>query len=236
MKKGSRSNKHVKHARSADTKKKEERLMSVGTFSSTRAMGDLIKTKFDGEEGATGRFVGYLAVGGVAGSNRTALTFSSVFTAVNQGFLTKLWNTGGTGIYANCRLTEVSLTVAPMIDQLAQRSLSGGYAMTAPRASASVPAGLTDLLQLEDSMLYVAPLREATTYTISAMPFCTRPGRTLTYRAGGTEKPWIGAGASPPGFLTQTVADVYYFGLGTGVETSYVFFSAKFDFKGFNPT
>lgn len=222
--------------KNASKDKKEERLMSVGTFVSTRAMGDLVKASFDGEEGASGRFVGYLAVNGAATSTRTSITFSAVYAAVNQGFLAKVWNTGGTGIYTNARCSEISITLAPVVDIASQRSLTGGYAITGPRPGAAAVGGISDLLQLQESMLYVAPLRETTTYSISAMPFCTRPGRCLTYRVGGTEKAWIGTGGSPPGFLAQPIADLYYVGLGTGTETCYVYFSAKFDFKGFTAT
>lgn len=212
----------------------EARKMSVGTLEGARSIGDLQKRTFDGQEGASGRFVGVIAVNGATTSTKTTLTESSVFTAVNAGFLAKVWNSSGTGIYATARLIEVAITLAPAVDLLAQRSLTGAYAITAPKAGAASANGMADILQHQDSMFYVAPLREVTTYSISAVPFCSRASRTVTYRMGGTDTPWIGAGTAPPTFISMAIADIHYFGLATATETNYVYISALYEFKGFN--
>ncbi len=213
----------------------DERRMAVGTLRGARTMGDLRTITVDGEKGAEGVFVGILTANGGAAGNRLDITAASVISSFTGGLFAKCFSTTGTtALYSNARMVEISITVSPFVGTLAQRSATGAYALTPPLSGGltTAPGTALDLLQLEESMMYCAPLRETTTYSVSAPPWCSRPGKTLTFRVGGTEIPWL-VGSTVVANVNLPVCSLLYYGYNTVTETSYVYVTAKFQFKGF---
>jgi len=227
MKKASKKNSSLSRA------VKEENSFSIGTLRGARTTGGLRSITIDGEKGLEGVFVGFTAINSAAGAI-TNFTFTSIVAALSGGLFAKLYSVAGSGEYANARITEIGITCAPCVATLANRSCSGAYALSPPSAAA-VPGNMLDVLALQESMMYVAPLRETTTYSVSALPFCTRPSRTLVYRPGGVDKPWIGASGGIIAYPTVPVVSLVYYGFSTATETSYVYISARVQFKTLNP-
>ncbi len=199
--------------------------MMVGASSPTRGVGSLVSGSEKGERVWRGTFVGIVQANGAGNGTSTAVTASSIATALANTPFTKLWNSSNTGVFRRFRVLRFAVEASPIVSGVANRTSTGYYGVGAyPQPT---PGSGLDVMMLEESMHWVAPARETTTYTVDSAPICTRKVPVLVYTPSGTDIPWVDSAT----YGSLNFGSILHFGLGTGTETSYLYLTVEIEFK-----
>lgn len=213
--------------------------LSVGGVRAAARMGDLIFKSFNGEKGSEGVFLGTFACNAAATGMVTSFTPNSIIATLNGGLFAKCWNSTSTALYNRFRIVEVGITASPITASANLGSTSGAYALQSASSGGvpGVPSTMLDVLQLQESMQFLAPVRysalgvaAASGFRVNGPSWCSRPSRTLTWRPTGTDIPWVdtvtGVSATTP------VMQYVYYGEGTGSATGEAFMAVRIQFVG----